>query len=141
MERELSRVEPAEKRGTPSALLGFILGGAVALALSVSFRAYLRSRPFFTRDGDLGEIRISREAMRDLIESYCQGVEGINAVSVDARRRGPRAIVELELSVAADADIAGAVGELVSTLYRKTDELLGLQPGGMTVVLGDISVS
>lgn len=140
-EQELSTPERAERRGTSPLVLGLVLGGALALSLSVTYRTYLKRRPLLTRDGDLGEIRISREAMRDLIASYCRPVEGIQDVRVDARRRGSRAIVELEMHVAADADVALTVGELVSTLYRKTDEMLGLHPGGMTVVLGDITVS
>ncbi len=141
IQRELSTPEPAERRATSPLLLGLVLGGALALGLSVTYRAYLKGRPLLTRDGDLGEIRISREAIRDLIASYCLDVEGIDEVRVDARRRGSRAIVELEMRVTAEADVAFTVGELVSTLYRKTDEVLGLHPGGMTVILGDITVS
>ncbi|MFO8060819.1 MAG: hypothetical protein R6U70_09245 [Bacillota bacterium] len=120
---------------------GVLWGGILTLGASFFLRGCVRRRAVLIGETELGEIRISREAMQDLIAAYCQQVEGVSGVRARAMRRGSRTVIDLEISVGDGMNVASTVGQLVSALYQKMEDVLRLGPGNMTVVLSQIRVS
>ncbi len=130
-----------ESEGLSPLLRGFVWGGILTLGASFVLTGYFRRRAVLIGETELGEIRISREAMQDLIVAYCQQVQGISDVRARATRRGVRTVIDLNISVAVGTNVALAVGQLVSALYERMEDVLRLGPGDITVVLSQIRVS
>lgn len=130
-----------ESSGLSPLLKGFLWGGVLTLGVSFFLSGYSRRRAVLIGETDLGEIRISREAMQELIVVYCQQVEGISDVRARAMKRGARTVIDLHIAVAGGMNAASVVGQLVSALYERMEDVLRLGPTDMTVVLSQIRVS
>jgi len=115
-----------------------IFGGLLVIGASLFISGATKSKPAITTDTEHGEIRISREALERFLASGCQDVYGVESVSIKARMRGRRTILEISLDIVSNNDTPNILGNVLEVVYRNLEQSMDLQPDDFSVNIKQI---
>jgi len=121
----------------------WLTGGVSLLVLVASLRllysAFARPRAHVVHETELGEVRISREAVSNLMQRVAKQVRGIRDVRPDVSIRPDGIDARLRIWVSPDVNIPALAGQVQDELRRAVREVVGVELAEITLRVENIS--
>ncbi len=117
-------------------LKGMLWGGFLMLGAVTIFSVNRLHKQEMIFDGELGNIRISQEALESLISSHCERVCGVLSVETEVHilHREPKITLQVALE-RYDEPTGKVIGEVVSAAHCKVQEILSLSPSELSITV------
>ncbi len=117
--------------------------GAVSLLVLVAsvrllYSAFAQPRAQVVHLTDLGEVRISREAVEHLAQRVARGVNGVREVRPRVEIDGDRIRARIRVWVTADVNIPALAGRLQDELRRAVREVVGVELAALDLAVENI---
>jgi len=125
----------AQGRWTTGAVSLLVLVASVRLLYS----AFAQPRVHVVHVTELGEVRISREAVEHLLQRVARQVRGVRDVRPRATISGESIAAHLRIWVSPDVNIPGLAGQLQEELRRAVREVVGVELTELHVAVESIT--
>lgn len=118
--------------------------GAVSLLVFVSsarllYSAFAPPRMQVVHETDLGDVRISREAVENLVQRVARQVRGVRDVRARVGLGGDGVVARARIWVSPDVGIPGLARQLQDELRRAMREVVGVELSELTLRVENIS--
>jgi uncharacterized alkaline shock family protein YloU len=118
--------------------------GAVSLlvlvaAARVMYSAFSHPRAQVVHSTELGEVRISREAVEHLVQRVARQVRGVRDVRPRVTIADEGIAARLRISVSPDVGIRGLAGQIQDELRRAVREVVGVELTELEVAVDNIT--
>jgi len=121
----------------PDFLFGVIVG--IILVLLVMLLGSLRRRPqqFEAFSGEQGSVRVTSQALRELVQRYCEEMPEVGRARAIIRVKGKLLTIQIRLRIRSDARLVGVSGylqEQIGGIVRKNLGMENIGPVDVVVV-------